>query len=82
MADGECVDAIAQPGLPVGLRRYADFMWQRDPFVVGERFGRSGHKQSPGTDLSEVFWLARTYGYSAAGSGQVLAWRASGRCDE
>ncbi len=81
MEDGQCVDAIASPGLPVHLRPYADFVWQRDPFAIGRTYGRSGHRQSPGTDLTEAFWLARTYGFSDAGAGQVLAWRELGPCD-
>lgn len=81
MEDGQCVDGIASTGLPADLRRYADFMWQRSPFDLGEQPGVDGQKQSPGRDLAEPFWLARHYGFSSAGEGMVLAWRDAGSCE-
>jgi len=79
MGDGTCADPMASRGLPPTLRRYADFMWQRNPFALGER-GDDGRVQSPGLDLGEAFWLARAYGLTARGAGQVLAWREGDSC--
>lgn len=81
MGDGTCADPMASRGLPPTLRRYADFMWQRNPFALGER-GAEGRVQSPGLDLVEAFWLARAYGVTTRGAGQVLAWRERGGCAE
>jgi hypothetical protein len=75
MADGKCTDGLASDGLPPSLRIYADFMWQRSPFAIGEEHALDGQKQSPGRDLSEPYWMARYYGMIGEGSGQVLAWR-------
>jgi hypothetical protein len=80
MNDGQCVDGIASAGLPVGLRRYADFLWQRGPYDLGESVAVEGAKQSPGRDLSEEYWMARYYGFLPEGRGQVLAWRDEGAC--
>jgi hypothetical protein len=77
---GECAHALASAGLPPRLRRYADFMWQRSPFDLGEQVAVEGHKQSPGTDLSEPYWMARHYGILTEGAGQVLAWQDMGTC--
>jgi hypothetical protein len=77
---GECADALASEGLPPSLRRYADFMWQRGPFDLGESVGLEGGLQSPGRDLSEPYWMARHYGYITEGAGQVLAWQDTGAC--
>ena len=78
--DGQCADALASEGLPASLRIYADFMWQRSPFEIGDPNGVDGQKQSPGSDLSEPYWLARHYGYITDGAGQVLAWQDLGAC--
>ena len=75
MGDGECADALAAEGLPPQLRAYADFMWQRNPFQIGDGQSVDGQKQSPGRDLSEPYWMARYYGYLTEGAGMVLAWR-------
>jgi hypothetical protein len=75
-----CTQAIASQGLPPDLRRYGDFMWQRSPFDIGAAYGVEGHRQSPGRDLSEPYWMARHYGYITEGRGQVLAWREVGNC--
>ncbi|TNF34806.1 MAG: hypothetical protein EP329_06845 [Deltaproteobacteria bacterium] len=78
MADGMCTDALAAEGLPVSLREYADFAWQRDPFAIGDPHGLDGTKQSPGRDLAEPYWMARYYGLVSGGAGQVLAWKDTG----
>ncbi len=77
---GECALALASDGLPPRLRRYADFMWQRSPFDLGESVAVEGHKQSPGTDLSEPYWMARYHRFLTEGEGQVLAWQDAGAC--
>ena len=81
MADGLCTHGLASEGLPPALRQYADFLWQRNPFGLGETFGVEGQKQSPGRDLSEPYWMARHYGIVQSGAGQVLAWRSLGACE-
>ena len=78
MEDGRCTEALADDGLPPRLRKYADFMWQRSPFQVGEGRGDHGRKQSPGRDLAEPYWMARYYGFIEQGVGQVLAWQDGG----
>ena len=78
MADGTCAEGLASTGLPADLRAYADFMWQRSPYTIGQRHTGDGRHQSPGRDLSEPYWMARYYGYITEGAGQVLAWRDSG----
>lgn len=81
MPDGKCVNGIASEGLPSNLRNYADFMWQRSPFDLGESHSVEGVLQSPGRDLSEPYWLARHYGFITEGQGQVLAWTDEGTCN-
>ncbi len=51
-----------------------DFMWQRSPFKIGDSFVVDGQKQSPGTDLSKPYWMARHYSYITNGTGQMLVW--------
>ena len=80
MADGKCTDGVASEGLPTPLRKYADFMWQRSPFDLGESYETQGNLQSPGRDLAEPYWMARHYGYIGEGAGQVLAWTEDGTC--
>ena len=70
-----CAEALSTVGLPPQLRGYADFMWQRSPFELGDSHGAPGLKQSPGRDLSEPYWMARYYGFITEGAGEVLAWR-------
>jgi hypothetical protein len=77
MADGKCTDGLASSGLPTPLRSYADFMWQRSPFSIGDNHAVDGQVQPPGSDLSEPYWMARYYGYISEGADQVLAWRAT-----
>jgi hypothetical protein len=81
MADGRCVEGLASEGLPVELRTYEDFLWQRNPFALGDPHAPDGHTQSPGRDFSEPYWMARYYGFLPDGAGQVLAWRAVGACE-
>lgn len=78
--DGQCAEGLASEGLPSSLRTYADFMWQRSPFEIGDPHQVDGQKQSPGLDLSEPYWLARFYGFITEGQGQVLAWQNVGSC--
>lgn len=80
MADGKCTDGVASEGLPTPLRAWADFMWQRSPFDLGESYATEGQVQSPGRDLAEPYWMARHYGFIGEGAGQVLAWTEDGTC--
>ncbi|MBI2373351.1 MAG: hypothetical protein HYV07_05075 [Deltaproteobacteria bacterium] len=79
--DGKCTEGLASEGLPTPLRAYADFLWQRSPFNLGDAFSVDGQKQSPGRDLGEPFWMARSYGFVGQGRDQVLAWKPSGSCE-
>jgi hypothetical protein len=81
MADGKCVRGLASEGLPVSLRQYSQFIWQRSPFELGVDFGEHGQKQGPSRDFTESYWLARHFGFIEEGSGQVLAWRDVGSCN-
>jgi hypothetical protein len=81
MSDGLCTDGLASEGLPSSLRSYADFMWQRSPFSLGDRHSVDGQVQSPGRDLTEPYWLMRHYGFLDQGAGQVLAWRDVTSCE-
>ncbi len=77
----ECVRAQTRDPLPPSMRRYDDFMWQRNPYRVGsEEAVRDGARQSPGLDLTEEFWLARHYDIVDDGAGQALGWREIGTC--
>lgn len=80
MSDGLCARAIASGPLPPMLRPWADYLWQRSPYTMGED-RTHGLRQSPGIDLMEEFWMARFYDFVSAGEGQVLAWRDIGGCD-
>lgn len=75
-----CVRALASYGTPMDLRVPEDFMWQRNPFKLGSSHGVEGGGQSPGLDLIEPYWVARSYGFVTEGKGQVLAWRDAGAC--
>jgi hypothetical protein len=79
VGDG-CARAMASGPLPVELRHWEDFLWQRNPFAMGATFPVEGRRQSPGLDLIESYWLARYYGFIDDGRGQVLAWRDVGPC--
>jgi hypothetical protein len=79
--DGLCAEPLAVAGLPPRLRQYADFLWQRNPYGIGEE--GDGRKQSPGLDLSGPYWMARYYGLIQEGRGSLLAWQdAGGECGE
>jgi hypothetical protein len=79
VGDG-CAQAMASAAMPMEYRVWEDFIWQRNPFKIGRRFGVEGEKQSPGLDVIEPYWLARTHGVVDAGVGQVLAWETGGVC--
>lgn len=80
MSDGLCARTMADQALPVELRRFTDFLWQRSPYELGELYSVSGSTQSAGLDLIEAFWLARYDDALSEGEGQVLAWRDVGNC--
>ncbi|MCA9546269.1 MAG: hypothetical protein KC613_17815 [Myxococcales bacterium] len=73
--DGTCARALATAPVPIELRAFTDFLWQRNPFQIGYSTGAPGHKQSPGLDIIEAYWLARYTGVIQSGAGQVLAWQ-------
>lgn len=79
MADGSCTNGLASEGLPAGLRPYADFTWQRNPYQIGDG-GNGGRHQSPGRDLSQAFWLGTAYGMLPQAKGKVLAWQDGASC--
>jgi hypothetical protein len=74
--DGLCTTAEANGPIPGPLRRWGDYGWQRSPFDIGDEGGR-GTVQSPGTDYTEQYWMARFYGFIEGGQ-EVLAWRPIG----
>ncbi len=76
MEDDLCTRAEASAALPPPLRRWADYTWQRSPFDLGEDRG-DGRTQSPGTDYTEQYWMARFYDF-IEGEREVLAWRDTG----
>ncbi|MBL6974775.1 MAG: hypothetical protein ISR64_03495 [Deltaproteobacteria bacterium] len=77
-----CTDQMASGPLPIPLRRYTDFLWQRNPFELGRDAGVEGHRQFAGSDVSEPYWNARRYGFITEGQGQVLAWKETGDCTD
>lgn len=79
--DGMCADAYAVEPLPPAQRQFTDFLWQRNPYAIGYGSHLEGHRQSPGLDLVEPYWMARQIGVITQGRGQVLAWRDGGACD-
>jgi len=79
MDDGLCADPMASDPLPPMLRPWADYLWQRNPFAIGDHRPH-GRRQSPGIDLTEEYWMARFYDFIEGGDGQVLAWRPVGAC--
>ena len=80
-ANGECVDAQMRDALPMHLREYADFAWQRNPYALGGAQSMEGRRQSAGLDFTEEYWVARQYGVVPEGSGTALAWRDVGDCN-
>ena len=79
MEDGMCTTAHADGPIPGPWRYWGDYGWQRSPFRIGDESGR-GTIQSPGSDYSEQYWMARLYGFIDGGQ-EVLAWRRTGeRC--
>jgi len=79
VGDG-CAEAMTDQPMPVGYRVWEDYLWQRNPFKIGQSNASEGLKQSPGMDFIEAFWLARVYGYLDTGRSTVLAWEDIGAC--
>ncbi len=77
-----CAPKEASHALPVHLRRYTDYIWQRNPFALGRPSNIEGHRQYPGSDYSVPYWNARRYGFIEEGAGQVLAWEDLGECGD
>lgn len=82
LPDGKCTNKMASAALPVNLRQYTDWLWQRNPYRLRDGVGLEGGTQMPGADLSEPYWNARRYGFIQEGAGQVLAWEETGSCVE
>ncbi|MBW2278635.1 MAG: hypothetical protein JRF63_14175, partial [Deltaproteobacteria bacterium] len=80
MQNGTCAEALASQAMPMDYRVWEDFLWQRNPYKIGEHHGLQGIEQSPGLDLIEAFWLARTYSIINTGRNEVLAWENIGTC--
>jgi hypothetical protein len=81
LPNDKCTDKMSNDALPVGLRQYTDWLWQRNPYALRKGVGLEGGVQEPGADLSEPYWNARRYGFITQGAGQVLAWETTGTCD-
>ena len=79
--DGECAHAQASVALPIHLREYTDYLWQRNPFELGKGTGAEGKRQYAGSDVSVPYWNARRYGFVEEGDGQVLGWQEVGACE-
>lgn len=80
--DGECAAQMSSVGMPVEFRPYEGYMWEGHPFHIGRGFGVQGEQQAPGLDVIIPYWLARLYGFTDDGTGQVLAWRDIGACPD
>jgi hypothetical protein len=80
--NGKCTDKMTNLALPVALRQYTDWLWQRNPYALRKGVWLEGAVQMPGADLSEPYWNARRYGFITEGAGQVLAWESVGDCGE
>lgn len=75
MGEGRCAEPMAATALPMAVRRYGDYTWQRSPYQMHMVDGSDGREQSPGIDLTESYWLARFYGFVPESAGLVLGWR-------
>jgi hypothetical protein len=73
MDDGLCTSPAAANPLPPALRSYGDYTWQRSPYKLGDTHP-DGLKQSPGSDYTEQYWMARFYGF-IQGNQEILAWK-------
>ncbi len=78
--ENQCMTWRTNEALPPPLRGSTDFLWQRDPYAIGESYGTEGYRQYSGTDFSEPYWNARRYGFVTEGAGQVLAWEGTESC--
>jgi hypothetical protein len=76
-----CFPMQAAYPMPMHLRVWEDYLWQRNPYKLGSTWGTSADKQAPGLDLTEPYWLARQLGYIEEGAGQVLAWHTVASCN-
>lgn len=81
VSDGQCVRKQTSGPLPVHLREYTDYLWQRNPFELGKGAGLEGGRQYAGSDYSVPYWNARRYGFVTEGESQVLVWKESGPCN-
>jgi hypothetical protein len=56
---GTASDLRAKDPLPVGVRRLADFRWQKDPTIIGGDHNRPW--QGPSIDFLGTYWMLRYY---------------------
>jgi len=56
---GTVTDKRAEAPLPVGVRRLADFLWQKDPTIVGGDHVRPW--RGPSIDFLGTYWMLRYY---------------------
>ncbi len=82
VTEGKCVYKQTSTPLPVHLRNYTDYLWQRNPFAIGSWAEANGKRQYAGSDLSVPYYNALRYGFVTESAGQVLGWREVGPCDE
>ncbi len=79
--DNKCVQKQASGPLPVHLRNFTDYLWQRNAFALGAGYNPQGKRQFAGSDYSVPYWNAVRYGFITDTAGQVLGWKESGSCD-
>jgi hypothetical protein len=75
VSEGQCAWAEASSPLPINLRKYSDYIWQRNPFTLARGAAAEGKRQYAGSDYSVPYWNARRYGFVTEGQGHVLAWQ-------
>jgi hypothetical protein len=81
VGEGQCYEMHASAPLPIHLREYTDYLWQRNAFELGKNAGIEGKRQYAGSDYSVPFWNALRYGFITEGKGQVLGWKEDGVCE-
>lgn len=84
LPDGSEVETVFTPGtgsalrakdpLPVGVRRYADFLWQKDPTIIGGDHDTPW--RGPSIDFVGTYWMLRYYSEvePAAAPSPLPAW--------
>ncbi len=72
---GSVADKRAKDPLPVGVRRLADFLWQKDPTIVGGDHNTPW--RGPSIDFLASYWMLRYYSEVRGGrpANPLPAWR-------